>query len=98
MFKQMLAEKQDKWESYKKEGRERMEELGEVFSGTKPLTRVEKNGKFISDSIINLLMCLHIHCLITTFLKYVIIFPFFLLLFVSIKISIYALELLLVFS
>lgn len=43
MFKQMLAEKQDKWEAYKKEGRERMEELSEVFSGTKPLTRVEKN-------------------------------------------------------
>lgn len=44
MFKQMLAEKQDKWETYKKEARERMEELSEVFSGTKPLTRVEKNG------------------------------------------------------
>ena len=44
MFKQMLAEKQDKWEMYKKEARERMEELSEVFSGTKPLTRVEKNG------------------------------------------------------
>ena len=44
MFKQMLAEKQDKWEMYKKEGRERMEELSDVFSGTKPLTRVEKNG------------------------------------------------------
>ena len=45
MFKQMLTEKQDKWEAYKKEGRERMEELSDVFSGTKPLTRVEKNGK-----------------------------------------------------
>lgn len=39
----MLAEKQDKWEEYKKEGSERMQELGEVFSGTKPLTRVVKN-------------------------------------------------------
>lgn len=44
MFKQLLAKKQDKWEMLKKEGTERMEELGEVFSGTKPLTRVEKNG------------------------------------------------------
>lgn len=46
MFKQMLAEKQLKWESYKKEGSERMTELAEVFSGVKPLTRVEKNGSF----------------------------------------------------
>uniref|UniRef100_A0A4W6EG90 WASH complex subunit 5 n=1 Tax=Lates calcarifer TaxID=8187 RepID=A0A4W6EG90_LATCA len=43
MFKQMLSEKQIKWESYKKEGSERMTELAEVFSGVKPLTRVEKN-------------------------------------------------------
>ena len=46
MFKHMLAEKEPKWEAHKKEGSERMQELGEVFSGTKPLTRVEKNGKF----------------------------------------------------
>lgn len=45
MFKMMLASKKDKWEGYKKEGSERMAELGEVFSGSKPLTRVEKNGK-----------------------------------------------------
>nr|XP_014350179.1 PREDICTED: WASH complex subunit strumpellin [Latimeria chalumnae] len=43
MFKQMLSEKQAKWENYKKEGSERMVELAEVFSGVKPLTRVEKN-------------------------------------------------------
>lgn len=43
MFKKLLVEKQEKWEAYKKEGSERMTELGEVFSGTKPLTRVEKN-------------------------------------------------------
>ncbi|XP_034058607.1 WASH complex subunit 5 [Gymnodraco acuticeps] len=43
MFKQMLLEKQIKWESFKKEGSERMTELAEVFSGVKPLTRVEKN-------------------------------------------------------
>lgn len=40
----MLGEKETKWEQYKKEGSERMQELSEVYSGTKPLTRVEKNG------------------------------------------------------
>ena len=45
MFKKLLDEKEQKWEAYKKEGSERMTELGEVFSGTKPLTRVEKNGR-----------------------------------------------------
>lgn len=44
MFRRMLDEKKDKWEANKKEGKEHMEELSEVFSGTKPLTRVEKNG------------------------------------------------------
>lgn len=48
MFKKLLAEKQLKWEAYKKEGAERMAELGEVFSGTKPLTRVEKNGMIMT--------------------------------------------------
>ncbi|RUS78371.1 hypothetical protein EGW08_013864 [Elysia chlorotica] len=43
MFKHMLNEKENKWELYKKEGSERMHELSEVYSGTKPLTRVEKN-------------------------------------------------------
>ncbi|XP_071964498.1 WASH complex subunit 5-like [Antedon mediterranea] len=43
MFKKMLNEKQEKWEDYQKEGRERMEELGDVFSGTKPLTRIARN-------------------------------------------------------
>lgn len=42
----MLNEKQDKWNSHKKEGSERIQELADVFSGTKPLTRVEKNGNF----------------------------------------------------
>lgn len=46
MFKQMLSEKQTKWENYKKEGSERMTELADVFSGVKPLTRVEKNGNY----------------------------------------------------
>lgn len=40
----MLDEKKTKWEVNKTEGRERIEELSDVFSGTKPLTRVEKNG------------------------------------------------------
>lgn len=44
MFKQMLAQKQAQWEKHKTEGVERMEELSEVFSGTKPLTRIQKNG------------------------------------------------------
>lgn len=47
MFKQMLADKQKKWEEHKKEGSERIQELSDVFSGTKPLTRVEKNGENI---------------------------------------------------
>ena len=40
----MLDEKKLKWEAHQKEGSERMQELSDVFSGTKPLTRVEKNG------------------------------------------------------
>ncbi|XP_064625132.1 WASH complex subunit 5-like isoform X2 [Lineus longissimus] len=43
MFKRMLSEKQNNWEKFKKEGSERIQELSEVFSGTKPLTRVTKN-------------------------------------------------------
>lgn len=44
MFRVMLSQKKEKWDGYKKEGSERMSELAEVFSGSKPLTRVEKNG------------------------------------------------------
>ena len=47
MFRKMLDEKQQKWEANKKEGSERMQELSDVFSGTKPLTRVEKNGQYL---------------------------------------------------
>lgn len=50
MFRKMLDEKQVKWESFKLECMERMQELADVFSGTKPLTRVEKNGSYISTS------------------------------------------------
>jgi WASH complex subunit strumpellin len=45
----LLTEKRNKWKKYRKEGVERMMELSEVFSGTKPLTRVEKNGKYKCD-------------------------------------------------
>ncbi|KAK7873803.1 hypothetical protein R5R35_005787 [Gryllus longicercus] len=42
LFKHLLMEKQKKWEACKKECVERMVELSEVFSGSKPLTRIEK--------------------------------------------------------
>ena len=51
MFRKMLDEKKLKWESHQKEGSERMQELSDVFSGTKPLTRVEKNGTNYSSSM-----------------------------------------------
>ena len=44
MFRKMLEEKKTKWEANQKECSERITELSEVFSGQKPLTRVEKNG------------------------------------------------------
>ena len=47
MFRKMLEEKKKTWGDNQKEASERMIELGEVFSGTKPLTRVEKNGILI---------------------------------------------------
>ena len=59
MFKHMLNEKQNKWEEHKKEGTERMQELGEVFSGTKPLTRVEKNGNLFYIINMSLIVSLH---------------------------------------
>ncbi|UYV65164.1 KIAA0196 [Cordylochernes scorpioides] len=43
IFKHLLSEKETRWLQYKKESYERMAELAEVFSGTKPLTRVDKN-------------------------------------------------------
>lgn len=77
MFKQMLSEKQAKWEHYKKEGSERMTELADVFSGVKPLTRVEKNGNCQRGNISVFEMCtqlirnqrskkslLHCHCVL----------------------------------
>jgi hypothetical protein len=40
---QLLNEKEQKWLELKKEAKERIEELAEVFSGNKPLTSVERN-------------------------------------------------------
>lgn len=44
MYRQLLNDKQEKWNFCKKESFERISELAEVFSGNKPLTRVEKNS------------------------------------------------------
>ena len=44
MYRQLLNDKQEKWNFCKKESFERISELAEVFSGNKPLTRVEKNA------------------------------------------------------
>lgn len=43
LFQHLLSAKQEKWNGHKKESTERLTELSEVYSGTKPLTRVEKN-------------------------------------------------------
>lgn len=43
IYKKMVEEKQKQWETLKKEAKERTQELSEVFSGTKPLTRIAKN-------------------------------------------------------
>ena len=48
----MLKEKTTKWEHLKKESCERMQELADVFSGVKPLTRVEKNGTTNQSSLV----------------------------------------------
>ena len=43
MFKSLLERKEEKWNSCQKETGERLLELADVFSGTKPLARVDKN-------------------------------------------------------
>ncbi len=43
IYRRMVEEKQAQWESLKREAKERTQELSEVFSGTKPLTRIAKN-------------------------------------------------------
>lgn len=44
IYQQLIKEKEQKWNYYQKESAERVAELAEVFSGNKPLTRVEKNA------------------------------------------------------
>ena len=43
MFKCLLDNKAEKWNSCQKETAERLLELADVFSGSKPLARVSKN-------------------------------------------------------
>uniref|UniRef100_H2YIV2 WASH complex subunit 5 n=1 Tax=Ciona savignyi TaxID=51511 RepID=H2YIV2_CIOSA len=45
MFRKMLQDKETTWGKCKAEGVDRMNELAEVFSGTKPLTRIERNDQ-----------------------------------------------------
>lgn len=44
IYKLLLNQKVDKWQAFKKESLERITELSEVFSGTKPLTRIKPNS------------------------------------------------------
>lgn len=44
MYKTLLTEKDDNWEQLKKESYNSLVELSEVFTGTKPLTRIVKNA------------------------------------------------------
>jgi len=43
LFNKLLQSKQSRWETLRKECSDRMIELGEYFSGDKPLTRVKRN-------------------------------------------------------
>ncbi|KAL0270980.1 UNVERIFIED_CONTAM: hypothetical protein PYX00_008233 [Menopon gallinae] len=45
MLRTLLSEKQTKWENNRQDCVDRMNELSDVFSGNKPLTRIEKNEK-----------------------------------------------------
>lgn len=44
MYKGLLSEKDNKWDELKKDSFDCLVELSEVFSGSKPLTRIEKNS------------------------------------------------------
>ncbi len=44
-FRNLLTEKRTNWLRCKSECVDRLTELADVFSGAKPLSRVEKNGK-----------------------------------------------------
>jgi WASH complex subunit strumpellin len=43
IYKKMINDKHKQWDTLKNEAKERTFELSEVFSGSKPLTRIEKN-------------------------------------------------------
>lgn len=45
MYKQLLTDKENQWDELKNGSHKSLVELSEVFSGTKPLTRIEKNEK-----------------------------------------------------
>lgn len=45
-FRKLLQEKRNTWSLTKQECIEMLNELADVFSGNKPLTRIEKNGNF----------------------------------------------------
>lgn len=62
MFKSLLAQKQAKWDALRHEGSDRMKELSEVFSGTTPLARVEKNDALQGTVVLQHMTC-H-YCLI----------------------------------
>ena len=47
IYQQLLDTKEEKWNHCKKEGSERMKELGEYFSGEKALTRVKRNESLL---------------------------------------------------
>lgn len=54
IYRKMVEDKQVQWESLKKEAKERTQELSEVFSGTKPLTRIAKNENLEKWSVYKL--------------------------------------------
>lgn len=49
MLKSMLANRDAKWKESKSDVVKRLVELSDVFSGTIPLTRIEKNGRVICN-------------------------------------------------
>ena len=65
MFKSLLDRKEEKWNSCQKETGERLLELADVFSGTKPLARVDKNDNLqvscLGDISLRCRACLSIY-------------------------------------
>ena len=48
LLRKMLDQRVQRWEEFKKECEERLVELSDVYSGRKPLMRIEKNGAYYS--------------------------------------------------